>query len=133
MAVRAIDYKIETNHLIVVHDDMDQPFGQIRLKQKSGDGGHNGLKSLIEALGTTEFLRLKIGVGRPPHREMDPADYVLQNFSKIEQTAISAILDRAVDALEMVVFDGPTKAMNTFNVKEEDILGISEEKEKDSK
>jgi PTH1 family peptidyl-tRNA hydrolase len=111
-------YKIDIDHLIIVHDDMDQPFGQIRIKQKSGDGGHNGLKSLIEVLGTNDFLRVKIGVGRPPHPGMDPADHVLQNFTKTEQASLGLILDRTVDALEMIVFEGGTKAMNVFNAKE---------------
>lgn len=110
-------YKIPIEQLIVVHDDMDQPFDSIRIKAKSGDGGHNGVKSLIEHLGTTEFLRVKIGVGRPPHAEMDPADYVLQNFSKQEQAGLPEILNRATDALECIVFDGVTAAMNRFNTK----------------
>jgi PTH1 family peptidyl-tRNA hydrolase len=112
-------YKIDLEHVVVVYDDMDIPLGQIRVKQKSGGGSsHNGIKSLVEHLGTNDFLRVKIGIGRPPHKEMDPANFVLQNFSKTEQESLNATLERAVDALEMIVFDDVTKAMNVFNVKE---------------
>ncbi|MDZ4676859.1 MAG: aminoacyl-tRNA hydrolase [Oligoflexia bacterium] len=110
-------YKVPLENIIVVYDDLDTPYGQIRLKQKAGDGGHNGIKSLIEQLGTNEFLRVRIGIGRPTHPDMDPADYVLQNFSKQELTTLPDHLNTALDAIEMVVFEGPLKAMNTFNTK----------------
>ncbi len=110
-------YKVPLENIIIVYDDLDTPYGQVRLKQKGGDGGHNGIKSLIEQLGTNEFLRVRIGIGRPPHPEMDPGDYVLQNFSKQEQPLLPDLLNTAVDAIEMAVFEGPLKAMNTFNTK----------------
>jgi PTH1 family peptidyl-tRNA hydrolase len=113
-------YKIPVEKVIIVYDDLDTPFGQIRLKTKGGDGGHNGIKSLIEHLSGNEFLRVRIGIGRPPHPDMDPADYVLQNFSKQEQPALPDILNTALDAIEMVVFEGAVKAMNTFNTRPKD-------------
>lgn len=111
-------YKVPIDHVLIVQDDLDQPFGQIRLKSSSGAGGHNGIDSIIEHLGTNEFLRVKIGIGRSPIAGMDPAAWVLQNFSKEEQAKLPEILDTAVDAIEAVVFDGPVKAMNEFNKKD---------------
>jgi peptidyl-tRNA hydrolase, PTH1 family len=113
-------YKIEPTNILVLHDDMDQPFGQMRIKTKSGDGGHNGIKSLIAMLGTNDFPRIKIGIGRPAIAGMDPADYVLQNFSAQERGALAEILNQVNDAVETLVFEGLTKAMNTFNRKKED-------------
>jgi peptidyl-tRNA hydrolase, PTH1 family len=109
--------KAPLEHLVVVHDELDLPFGQVKLKSGGGSGGNNGLKSLIEHLESENFLRVRIGVGRPPAPQMDPADFLLQSFSKDEQTALPSILETAVDAIEMVVFEGVTKAMNVFNVK----------------
>ncbi len=108
-------YKIEIPNIVVAHDDLDQPFGNVRIKAASGDGGHNGLKSLIEHLGTNEFPRVKIGIGRPPHPEMEIADYVVQNFSKTEQAGLPDILNTSVDAIESVIFEGLITAMNKFN------------------
>lgn len=111
-------FKVPIDKIIVVHDDVDQPFGQIRIKEKSGDGGHNGIKSLIEHLGTNEFVRVKIGIGRPANTQMETADYVLQKFSSEEQEKLPDIISKAVDAVEGIIFDGVVKAMNTFNVRE---------------
>jgi peptidyl-tRNA hydrolase, PTH1 family len=108
-------YKVPNDRVVIVHDELDLPFGQIRLKTSGGDGGHNGLKSLIQHLGGNDFLRLRIGVGRPPQPGPDAAAYVLQNFTNQEQEALPEILNRATDAIEAVVFDGVLKAMNTFN------------------
>jgi peptidyl-tRNA hydrolase, PTH1 family len=110
-------YKIPVDRILVVHDELDLPFGQLRLKAGGGDGGHNGLKSLTEKLGTNEYLRLRIGIGRPPQPGPDAAAYVLQKFSPEEQQAWPEILNRAVDAMEAVVFDGALKAMNIFNTR----------------
>lgn len=109
-------YKIEPSQIIVVHDDLDQPFGQIRIKTGSGDGGHNGIKSITQCLGTKEYIRLKIGIGRPDG-PMDPANYVLQRFSGAEQEQLPDVLNKSVDALEAIIFDGLTKALNAFNVR----------------
>ncbi len=108
-------YKIPSENLIVVHDDLDHAFGVLKIKTQSGDAGHNGIKSIIEKLGHNDFARVKIGIGRPAQAEMDVARYVLQNFSKVEQEGLPEILNRAVDAIESIIFEGLTKSMNTFN------------------
>ncbi len=107
-------YKIPFENLIVAHDDLDLPFGTIRIRPGGGPGGQRGMASTIEQLGTKDFPRLRIGIGRPPGR-MDPKDYVLQNFSKEEQKLLSDILDRAADAALTFVMNGLNKAMNQFN------------------
>ena len=110
-------YKIPLDHILVVHDEMDLPFGEIRFKTKGGDGSHNGLTSLLEKLGTGDFLRLRIGIGRNYPEGSDPAKWLLRNFSKEEQAQLPEIFNNVVDAIESVVFDGPVVAMNKFNKK----------------
>ncbi len=107
-------YKLELAQLLVAHDDLDLPFGTIRVRPGGGPGGQKGVASAIERLGTKGFARLRLGIGRPPGR-MDPADYVLQDFSRTELTEVSAILDRAADAALTFVTDGLDKTMNRFN------------------
>jgi len=107
-------YKIPTENLIVAHDDLDIPFGTIRIRPGGGPGGQRGMASTIELLGTKDFPRLRIGIGRPPGR-MDPSDYVLQDFSKEEQKLVSETLDRAADAALTFVTEGLNKSMNKFN------------------
>jgi PTH1 family peptidyl-tRNA hydrolase len=107
-------YKIPFENLIVAHDDLDLPFGTIRIRPTGGPGGQRGMASTIERLGTKDFPRLRIGIGRPPGR-MDPKDYVLQDFPKDEQKLLSDILDRGADAALTFVTDGLNKAMNLFN------------------
>ena len=107
-------YKLPLENLLVTHDDLDLPYGTLRLRPGGGPGGQKGVASAIELLGTKGFARLRIGIGRPPGR-MDAADYVLQNFSKDEMTALSEILDRATDAALLFVLEGLDKAMNKFN------------------
>ena len=102
------------DRLVVVHDDLDIPFGQVRLKTGGGEGGHNGLRSITSVLGTRDYIRVRVGIDRPPGR-MDPADYVLQNFSRDEMNTVSEILDRAADAALCFVTDGLDKTMNRFN------------------
>jgi peptidyl-tRNA hydrolase, PTH1 family len=110
------------NELIVVHDDLDLEPGRLRIKLAGGYGGHNGIKSLIEALGTPQFIRLKIGVGRPaPGR--DAADYVLEPVPNDELAVYEPCLERAVDALECLIHRGPDVAMNQFNVREDSKSG----------
>jgi PTH1 family peptidyl-tRNA hydrolase len=108
-------YKIPLEQLIVVHDDIDQGFGGLRLQKNRGHGGHNGIRSISELLGTADYIRLKLGVGRPPHPEMQVADYVLGKFSSEEQNELSPFLNKAGDALESVLFDGLSKASTLFN------------------
>lgn len=107
-------YKVPLTNLMILSDDLDLPYGTIRIRARGGAGGQRGMSSIIERLGTKEFPRLRIGIGRPPGR-MDPADYVLQDFSKEEMKALSAILDRAADAALSFVAEGLNAAMNQFN------------------
>jgi len=92
-------YKLEPTHLLVIHDDIDLPFGRLRLQVAGGSGGHNGVRSLERALGTKDFSRLKVGVGRPPG-SLDPADYVLRPFSKAERREVDLIVEDAADVVE---------------------------------
>lgn len=103
--------------LIVIHDDLDLPLGRLRIKRRGGAGGHNGILSILTALETNEFCRLKIGIGRPAPG-LDAAEYVLSPPSSIpEAFAVEAAMDRAVDALECLVMNGLDAAMNRFNVR----------------
>ncbi len=107
-------YKVPTENLIIAHDDLDLPFGTIRIRPGGGPGGQKGMASTIELLGTKDFPRLRLGIGRPPGR-MDPKNYVLQDFSKEEQKILLDILERASDAALTFVIAGLNKAMNQFN------------------
>jgi PTH1 family peptidyl-tRNA hydrolase len=107
-------YKLPLTNLLLAHDDLDLPFGTIRLRPGGGPGGQKGVASTIERLGGQEFSRLRLGIGRPPGR-MDPAAYVLQDFPQSEQDFLSELLDRAADAALTFVSDGLDTAMNKFN------------------
>lgn len=107
-------YKLPIENMLVAHDDLDIPFGTIRIRPGGGPGGQKGMASTIEQLGTKDFPRLRIGIGRPPGR-MNPSDYVLQSFSRDETKILSEIVDRAVDAALTFVVDGLNKAMNKYN------------------
>lgn len=107
-------YKLPVENILVAHDDLDLPFGTLRIRPGGGPGGQKGVASAIEHLGTKDFPRLRIGIGRPPGR-MDPADYVLQNFSKDEASELPEILDRAEQAVLEFVRNGLDSAMNKFN------------------
>lgn len=106
-------FELIPEDLIVVHDDMDLPFGRLRFKRKGGDGGHQGVRSIIESLGKNNFVRLKVGIGRPP-RGMDPAEYVLSPFSDEERLHLDELLTRASRALAVMLLEGIEKAMNQF-------------------
>jgi len=107
-------YKLPLTNVLIAHDDLDIPFGTIRIRPGGGPGGQRGMASTIEQLGTKDFPRLRIGIGRPPGR-MDPAAYVLQDFSRDELKILSEILDRAADAALEFVLSGLDKAMNKYN------------------
>lgn len=94
-----------TARLLVVHDDLDLPAHRLRLKRGGGEGGHNGLRSVSQALGTRDYARLRVGVGRPPGRQ-DPADYVLSDFPAREREELAVTLEQAADAVEAVVVLG---------------------------
>ncbi|MFN8401728.1 MAG: aminoacyl-tRNA hydrolase [Anaerolineales bacterium] len=107
-------YKIPLENLIIAHDDMDIPFGTIRIRPTGGPGGQRGMANTIELLGTKDFPRLRLGIGRPPGR-MDPKDYVLQDFSKDEIKTMPDLLSRASDAALEFVIKGLNAAMNKYN------------------
>lgn len=108
-------YKIPVENLIVLQDDIDQPFGQLRFHKNRGHGGHNGIRDITAKLGTMDYIRLKIGVGRPSIPEMNVADYVLQRFSEEEMKAMPEFLERSIDAVESLIKDGLAKASSKFN------------------
>lgn len=110
-------HRLRPQDILVVVDDLDLPLGRLRLRARGSDGGHNGLKSIIAALGSTEFPRLRVGIGRPP-AGVDPADHVLTRFTPDEQAAIDTALDRAAEAIEAVVAEGLERAMSRFNAPE---------------
>lgn len=107
-------YDVPVGQLVVVHDELDLPFDSLRLKQGGGDNGHNGLRSIRQALGTGEFVRVRVGIGRPPGR-MDPADYVLRPYSGHERPVLPLVLENAADAVEAVVLGGLDRAQNDYN------------------
>ncbi len=112
------ELNITPAELIVIHDDLDLALGRMRIKLAGGHGGHNGIKSVIEALGTPEFVRVKIGIGRPALGQ-DSADYVLERLTDDERNVLDPCLERAVDALEYLIHHGTTVAMNRFNVRDD--------------
>lgn len=107
-------YKIPMDHLLVIHDDIDLLFGTIRIRPGGGSAGQKGVGSTIEKLGTQEFARMRLGVGRPPG-QMDSADYVLQTFSKEDGEFLQTILKTACEAAEVFIRQGLNAAMNQFN------------------
>lgn len=113
-------YKLPLESMIVAHDDLDLPFGSIRVRPGGGPGGQKGIASTIERLGSKDFPRLRIGIGRPPGR-MDPAAYVLQDFPKADQIFLSEILDHSADAALEFVTKGLNAAMNKYNG---DVIGL---------
>jgi peptidyl-tRNA hydrolase, PTH1 family len=109
-------YKAGPEDLMVIHDDLDLPFGALRIKRWGGDGGHQGIRSIIDSIGGNTFLRLKVGIGRPP-RGMDPADYVLRFFDELERHQLEEVLVRAADCLVVMISEGVETAMNRFQKK----------------
>lgn len=107
-------YKIPLENLLIAHDDLDIPFGTLRIRPTGGPGGQRGMANTIELLGTKDFPRLRLGIGRPPGR-MDPKDYVLQEFSKDELKLMPKLLSRATDAALEFVMKGLNAAMNKYN------------------
>jgi len=128
-AVRAIaDYfHIEAKDIIVIYDDIDLEFGSIRIRKRGGSGGHGGMGSIIEQIGTNDFVRIRLGIGRPEKTtsskqsavssEIDVADYVLSNFEPDEDGNLEEVLSRTNEAVETMIKDGIEKAMNKFNKK----------------
>lgn len=110
-------YKLPLENLIVVHDDVDLPFFTIRMRPGGGSAGQKGIASIIKSLGTQEFARLRMGIGRPPG-QMDAADYVLQRFTRSEQEQLPLFLSRAAEALDCYLNNGIEFAMNRYNSSE---------------
>jgi len=107
-------FRVDPASILVIHDDLDLASGKLRLRANGSSGGQNGIRSIIDHLGSQEFARAKVGIGRPPGR-MDPADYVLQNFSVDEEITFTPLRERVVDAALCWLFDGIERAMNQFN------------------
>jgi peptidyl-tRNA hydrolase, PTH1 family len=107
-------YRLPASQIVVIHDELDLPFGIIRLKRGGGDNGHNGLRSVTAHLGTRDYYRVRIGIGRPPGR-MGPAAYVLRDFGAPEREELPFLLDRAADAVEMLMTSGLAAAQNAFH------------------
>jgi PTH1 family peptidyl-tRNA hydrolase len=107
-------YRLPLSQLVVIHDELDLPFGTIRLKLGGGDNGHNGLRSLTTSLGSRDYYRVRFGIGRPPGR-MDPAVFVLRDFSAAERKELPLLVDRAADAVEALLADGLAAAQNAFH------------------
>ncbi|MCP3798753.1 aminoacyl-tRNA hydrolase [Allokutzneria sp. A3M-2-11 16] len=107
-------YKAEPGSVVVVHDELDLPFGQVRLKLGGGENGHNGLRSISKSLGTKDYLRVRFGIGRPPGRQ-DPADFVLKDFSGTERKELAFAIDLCADAVEGLVSLGLEAAQNKFH------------------
>jgi PTH1 family peptidyl-tRNA hydrolase len=112
----AAAFSVGREDLIVIHDDLDLALGRLRVKRKGGDGGHQGVRSIIEAMGSNAFLRLKVGIGRPPEG-VEPADYVLSPFGEDDQPEIDSALSRAAEAVAAILSEGVEAAMNRFQKK----------------
>ncbi|MEU3014804.1 aminoacyl-tRNA hydrolase [Nocardia asteroides] len=114
VAALAKFFSVPVDQVIVVHDELDLPFGTIKLKQGGGEGGHNGLRSISQALTTKDYLRTRIGIGRPPGRQ-DPADYVLKPFAAPERKEVPVIVEQAADAVELLLKVGLESAQNSLH------------------
>jgi PTH1 family peptidyl-tRNA hydrolase len=107
-------FKVPVDNVLAVHDELDVPFGQVRVKRGGGEGGHNGLRSMSKSLASKEYARVRFGIGRPPGRQ-DPADYVLSDFSGAERKELDFLIDRAADVVEAVVLEGVEWAQNKYH------------------
>ncbi|GAB6906798.1 aminoacyl-tRNA hydrolase [Desulfosarcina cetonica] len=109
-------YGFQCEDMVVIHDDIDLAYERVKIKEKGGDGGHNGLRSLTDALGTNTFIRVRMGVGRPC-AGIGVVDYVLGDFDAEQQLSLKPFLSRAVEAAEVILCEGVKEAMNRFNRK----------------
>lgn len=107
-------YKVDVDHIVAVHDELDIPFDTLRVKLGGGDNGHNGLRSMRTALGSGEFHRVRVGIGRPPGRQ-SPADFVLSPYTSTERKLLPFGVDKAADAVESLVSEGLEQTQNRFN------------------
>lgn len=109
-------YRILSTNILIIFDDLDLPVGYLRVRPQGGSGGHQGMQSIIKNIGSQEFPRMRLGIGRPPGK-MDPSTYVLQSFTEEESLTVEIQLNRAVECIETFLSDGIETAMNHFNVK----------------
>jgi len=114
VAALAKFYKIPPERIVVVHDELDIDFDTVRIKAGGGHGGHNGLRDIVARLGTQDFVRVRVGIGRPPGRQ-DPADFVLKDFSSTERQVVPNLLEDAADAVDAIATDGVLAAQNRVN------------------
>lgn len=105
---------VEAEDLVVIHDDLDLPFGRIRIRKRGSAGGHRGVSSILEALGEENFFRVRVGIGRPP-ASVDPTDYVLERFSAAEAAGLEDVIARAAEAVKCLLDEGSQRAMEKFN------------------
>ena len=109
-------FRIETDKVIIIHDDLDLNFGQIKIRSKGGDAGHKGIKSIIESLGEGEFIRVRLGISRP-EKKGEGRDYVLAEFDEQEKKKVNLFLDQSQEAVKTIIIEGAAQAMNRFNRK----------------
>ncbi|MFC0004707.1 aminoacyl-tRNA hydrolase [Micromonospora siamensis] len=114
VAALAQFYKVPLGQVVAVHDELDIPYGQLRVKCGGGEGGHNGLRSMSRSLGSKDYVRVRFGVGRPPGRQ-DPADFVLSDFAAVERKELEFLVDRAADVVESVITRGVEPTQNAFH------------------
>ncbi|MGO2111485.1 MAG: aminoacyl-tRNA hydrolase [Pseudoclavibacter sp.] len=117
-------YGVENDHVVVVHDELDLPFDTLKLKQGGGHGGHNGLRDIAQALGGGDFVRVRVGIGRPPGRQ-DAADYVLKEFASAERENLAILLQEAADAVELIASDGIVAAQQKVHAPADPQAGAS--------
>ncbi|MEO6957402.1 MAG: aminoacyl-tRNA hydrolase [Antricoccus sp.] len=110
-------FNVAADNIVVVHDELDLPFGTLKLKFGGGDNGHNGLKSITKSLSTRDYIRVRIGIGRPPGRQ-DPADFVLRGFTTTERAEVAILIEEAADAVEMIARDGLAAAQHRVHTTE---------------
>jgi len=107
-------YDVPTDRVVVLHDELDIDAGRVRLKRGGGEGGHNGLRSISQSVGSKDYFRVRLGIGRPPGRQ-DPADFVLRDFGKAEREELPFLLGDAADAVEAIIDLGLTAAQQRFH------------------
>ena len=110
-------YKIPAENIVVIHDDIDQEYGTVKIQTNRGHGGHNGIRDITQKLGTNEYIRVKLGVGRPSNPKMDVAAYVLQKFSPEEQSNLPEFLNQAGDIIESLIISGMKNTANKYSGK----------------
>ncbi|NLD73342.1 MAG: aminoacyl-tRNA hydrolase [Chloroflexi bacterium] len=108
-------YKASPERILVIYDDLDLPLGKLRIRQGGSSGGHHGINSIIESLGSADFVRLRVGIGRPPRGRGDPVDYVLNDFGPDQVPVIEETRERVAEAVGVILAQGVTQAMNDYN------------------